>query len=393
MRNSSSPALHIGDILRAHVDRGAVAGAVALVARADQVHVETAGLQGLGGPAPMRCDSIFRILSMTKPITAAAAMLLVDAGRIALSDPVEQWLPELSDRRVLRGMDSALDDTVPARRPITLEDLLSLRLGLGAVMAPPNRYPVQTAMAELGVSPGADLIAFGPDEFMARIGRLPLMHQPGERWMYHTGMDILAVLIARLTGAPLGDFLRERIFAPLGMHDTGFSVPPGSLDRLVAGYAADNGGTLREREPASGGGYAQPPVFPSELVSTADDYLAFARMLLDGGRGPHGQVLSPTSVRLMMTDHITPDQKAASPFFPSFWDHHGWGYGGVVTTDALGAGHPGSYGWMGGFGTSVLIDPVARMTTILLIQRLMRGPDDAALTTEVQGAAYVALQS
>jgi CubicO group peptidase (beta-lactamase class C family) len=168
----------------------------------------------------------------------------------------------------------------------------------------------------------------------------------------------------------------------------------GRLDRLVAGYAVDEGGKLREWEPACGGRYAQPPIFPSELVSTADDYLAFARMLLDGGCGPQGQVLSPESVQLMLTDHITPKQKAASPFFPGFWDRHGWGYGGAVTTAAgVGNGHSGSYGWMGGFGTSVLIDPIACMTTIVMIQRLMRGPDDAGLTEEVQAAAYAALES
>ncbi|MDQ2801380.1 MAG: serine hydrolase, partial [Pseudomonadota bacterium] len=131
--------------------------------------------------------TIFRIASMTKPITAAAAMILVEEGRIALDDPVERWLPELADRRVLRSIDSALGDTVPARRSITLDDLLTFRLGLGAVMAPPGRYPIQSAMADLGVAPGPHLLPFDADEFMARIGRLPLIHQPGERWMYHTG--------------------------------------------------------------------------------------------------------------------------------------------------------------------------------------------------------------
>ena len=376
----------VGDILRSYVDRGAIAGAVALVARDDSVHVETAGSLSLGGEAPMRRDSIFRILSMTKPITAAAAMIMVEERLIALEDAVDRWLPELANRRVLRGMDSPLDDTVPARRPITLEDLLTLRLGLGAVMAPADRYPVQTAMQNLGVSPDATLIAFAPDEFMARIGRLPLMHQPGDGWMYHTGMDILGVLIARVTGRPLGDFLHERIFAPLGMRDTGFSVPSGSLGRLPAAYAME-GGRLEEWEPAGGGSYARPPLFPSELVSTVDDYLAFARMLLADGRGSHGQLLSAQSVRRMMTDHITAEQKAVSPFFPGFWTRQGWGYGGAVTTAPGGVSAPGSFGWMGGLGTSVVIDPVARMTVIVMSQRLMRGPDDAGLHVEVQGCA------
>ncbi len=287
-------------------------------------------------------------------------------------------------------MNAAPDDTVPARRSITSDDLLTFRLGLGAVMAPPGTYPIQAAMAELGVAPAPQQLPFGPDEFMARIGRLPLLHQPGERWMYHTGADILAALIARITGTTLEDFLRERIFAPLGMRDTGFSVPAGALDRFAACYALDEDGKLREWDSARNGEYARPPAFTTELVSTADDYFAFARMLLDEGRGPHGQVLAPGSVRLMMTDHLTPQQKALSPFFPGFWDNRGWGFGGAVTlAGGRGAGRPGSYGWAGGFGTTVLIDPQSRMTTIVLTQRLMRGPEDATIHNAVQELAYL----
>jgi CubicO group peptidase (beta-lactamase class C family) len=145
-----------------------------------------------------------------------------------------------------------------------------------------------------------------------------LIHQPGERWMYHTGADILAVLIARISSMALEDFLRERIFAPLGMRDTGFSVPFSALDRFATCYALDGEGKLREWDSAQGGQYARAPTFPSLLVSTADDYLALARMLLDEGRGPTRQVLAPESVRLMMTDHITKEQKAVSPFSPGF---------------------------------------------------------------------------
>ena len=391
--SSASRWARIGDTLRGHVDRGEVAGVVALVATRDSVHVDAIGVQDLAAHTPMRRDTIFRIASMTKPITAAAAMILVEEGRIALGDPVERWLPELADRRVLRSIKSALDDTVPARRAITLDDLLTFRLGLGAVMAPPGRYPIQSAMAELGVAPGPQLLPFDADEFMARIGRLPLIHQPGERWMYHTGADLLGVLIARLAGMKLADFLRERIFAPLGMRDTGFSVPGGSLDRLATCYAQDDEtGRLKVWDAARGGFYAQPPAFPSLLVSTADDYLAFARMMLDQGRHERGRVLAPESVRLMMSDHITPEQKAASPFFPGFWDYQGWGFGGAVTTArGGGAGSPGSYGWTGGFGTSVLIDPAAGMTTVVLTQRLMRSADDTAISQEFQALAYQAV--
>jgi CubicO group peptidase (beta-lactamase class C family) len=379
----------IGDCLRGNVDRGELAGAVVLLARGDTVQVQAVGLQDLASNVPMRRDTIFRILSMTKPIVAAAAMILVEERRIAPEDSVEKWLPELANRRVLRAMDAAVDDTVPARRAITLDDLLTFRLGLGAVMAPPGTYPIQAVMTELGLAPGAQPVGFGPDAFMLRIGRMPLMHQPGERWMYHTGIDILAVLIARIAGMPLGDFLAERLFVPLSMRDTGFSVPESSIDRLASCYGWDDQGRLRIWDTGRGGAYSRPPVFPNALVSTADDYLAFARMLLGSGSHKGRRILRPESVRMMIRDHITAEQKALSPFAPGFWEHHGWGYGGaVVTRSGGGPANVGSFGWMGGFSTSMLIDPVAGMTTISLAQRLMRGPGDVAIAEEVQSIAY-----
>ena len=379
--------------LRGRVARGDVHGLVALVARRDAVHVTAIGVQDSASAAPMRRDTIFRIASMTKPVTAAAVMMLVEESRIGLDDPVDRWLPELASRRVLRGIESPLDDTVPAARPITLRDLLTFRFGLGAVMAKPGTYPIQAAMAELGVAPGPEQVAAAPDDYMRRIGRLPLIHQPGEKWLYHTGADILGVLIARIAGMRLADFLRERIFAPLGMRDTGFSVPDAAIGRLAACYARDpQSGALTVWDAARGGRYAQPPMFPSLLVSTADDFLAFARMLLQHGRHTDVRILERPSVELMMTDHITPDQKAASPFFPGFWDTKGWGFGGAVVTrrDPTGA-NPGSYGWAGGFGTSFIVDPAADMVAILLVQRLMRSPDDSALNEEFLSLAYQAL--
>ena len=384
---------HLDGALRGHVARGDVPGLVALVARRDAVHVTAIGVQDVASRAPMRRDTIFRIASMTKPVTAAAAMMLVEESRIGLDDPVDRWLPELASRRVLRRIESPLDDTVPAARPITLRDLLTFRFGLGAVMAMPGTYPIQAAMAELGVAPGPEQVAAAPDDYMRRIGRLPLMHQPGEKWMYHTGADILGVLIARIAGMRLADFLRERIFAPLGMRDTGFSVPDAAIDRLAACYARDpKSGALTVWDAADGGCYARPPVFPSLLVSTADDFLAFGRMLLQHGRHTDVRILERPSVELMMTDHITPEQKAASPFFPGFWDTKGWGFGGAVVTrrDPTGA-NPGSYGWSGGFGTNFIVDPAAEMVAILLVQRLMRSADDSALNEEFLTLAYQAI--
>jgi CubicO group peptidase (beta-lactamase class C family) len=383
----------IDDVLRDHAARREVAGAVGLIAHGDTVHVATAGVQDLASAVPMRRETIFRIASMTKPIVAAAVMMLVEEGRIAMDDPVERWLPELAGRRVLRALGSPLDDTVPAARAITLCDLMTFTFGLGAVMAPPNTYPVQSAMRELGVAPGPEQVTMTPDEYMHRIGTLPLMHQPGEKWMYHTGADVLTVLIARIAGKPLGEFLHERIFAPLGMRDTGFHVPEPAMDRLATSYVRDDAGALQISDPARGGEYAQPPVFPSMLVSTADDFLAFARMLMRNGAHPGGRLLAPESGALMMTDQLTAAQKAASPFFPGFWDTKGWGFGGAVVThrDPTGA-HPGSYGWAGGFGTNFIVDPAADLVAILLIQRLMRGPNDMALNEEFLTLAFQAIE-
>lgn len=370
---------------------GALPGAVALVAHREHVEVVSAGHQDMASAVPMRRDSLFRIASMTKPVLAAAALSVVEEARIALDDRVDPWLPELADRRVLRGLDARLEDTVPASRPVNLRDLLTLRFGLGVVMAPPGTTPIQSAMAELGLAPGPRPLPFGPDEFMARIGSLPLIHQPGDRWMYHTGIDVLGVLIARVAGKPLGEVLVERLFSPLRMTDTGFHVPAARIDRLATAYACSADG-LSVWDTGPAGSYTAPPAFPNALVSTADDYLAFCRMLLAGGAGPQGRILSRASVAVMMTDQITPEQKAASPFFPGFWDRTGWGFGGAVTTrrDDVFA-NPGSYGWSGGFGTHFIVDPAEELVAILLTQRLMRGPDDSAPARKLFTLAYAAI--
>ena len=311
------------DVMAGHVERGAVPGLVTLVSRRGEVHVDAIGMKVAGGTDPMRRDTLFRIASVTKPVTAAAAMILVEECKLRLDEPVDRWLPELADRKVLKRIDSPLNDTVPAKRPITLRDLLTFRLGLGAVMAPPDTYPIQKAMAEAGVAPGPNMPSHGPDELMKRFGSLPLLHQPGEKWMYHSGSDILGVLIMRVTGKKLEAFFRERIFSPLGMKDTGFSVPETKLDRLATCYQTDPAtGRLRVFDEARGGRFVRPPVFESGgggLVSTVDDFLAFGQMMLNKGSHGRERILSRLSVELMTTDHLTPEQKAASDFFPGFW--------------------------------------------------------------------------
>ena len=359
------------DIMAAYVERGQVPGMVNLVARRDDVRVDVIGRKAVGG-GPMLRDAIFRIASMTKPIAAVAAMILVEECALRFDDPVDALLPELSGRRVLRSLESSLDDTVPAGRPITLRDLLTLRMGTGAIFAPPGRYPIQRAMDERGLSPGPELPALPMDEWMRRLGELPLVHQPGEGWMYDTGSDVLGVLISRATGRSLGDFLQERIFGPLGMQDTGFRVPEAKLDRLADCYQSDPEiGTLHIFDAACDSKWSRPPVFESGgggLVSTVDDYLAFCRMLLGDGAYEGERILSRPSVDLMTTDHLAGEQKSDSKIL--LGDGVGWGFGMAVVSERTGLASPGAFGWDGGYTTSGHSDPEEEMVGILMTQRV-----------------------
>jgi CubicO group peptidase (beta-lactamase class C family) len=384
------------DVMAGHLKHGDVPGIVTLVSRRDEVHVDAIGTKAFGDSDPMRRDTIFRVASVTKPIVAAAAMILVEECVLRLDEPVDPWLPELADRRVLRTIDSPLDDTVPANRPITLRDLLTFRLGIGAVMVFPPRYPIQQAMAEAGIGPGPALPAHAPDELMKRFGSLPLVHQPGERWLYNSGSDILGVLISRATGASLEEFLRERIFAPLSMNNTSFRVPESKLDRLASSYWTNpSTGEFEVFDGVDDSRWASPPVFESGaggLVSTVDDLLAFGQMMLKGGKHGNERILSRRSVELMTTDHITPEQKAVSGFFPGFWDSHGWGFGVSIVTrrDDL-AATPGRYGWDGGYGTSWYVDPEEELVGILMTQRVWDSPSPPGVLLDFWTSAYQAI--
>ncbi|HET7470266.1 MAG TPA: serine hydrolase domain-containing protein [Gemmatimonadales bacterium] len=369
--------LHLA--LQRHLDSGEVPGIVALVHHAGREHVETLGTMAFGSDTPVRRNTIFRLASTTKPITAVAGMILVEECRLRLDDPLDDWLPELRSRRVLRTVDGPLDDTVPAKRPITLRDLLTFRSGYGdfALFAPAS--PFQQALEAAGLSISTWPYRGTPDEFVRRLGELPLAHQPGERWLYHTSAEILGVLIARVSGRPFGTFLRERIFEPLGMTDTGFQVPEAKVDRLPTCYGRDMvTGVLVELDQPHGQ-YAQSPGFESGaggLVSTVDDLLAFGRMML-GDCAREARVLSRPTIELMRMDHLTPEQKAVSPFFEGFWACHGWGLGlGIVTGRAEPADVPGRFGWDGAFGTSFWMDPKERVVGVLMTQRR---PDRLAL--------------
>ncbi|HEX3786321.1 MAG TPA: serine hydrolase domain-containing protein [Pseudonocardiaceae bacterium] len=364
------------EVLAGHVRSGDVPGIVTLVSRRDEVHVETLGTTTAGGDVPIQRDTIFRISSMTKPVAAVAALILVEQCRLRLDDPVDDLLPELADRMVLTSLDAPLTDTVPAHRPITPRDLLTFQFGFGQLFVPPDRYPITQAAAEaeLGMGPPNPAGLPAPDEWLRRLGELPLMYQPGERWLYNTGADVLGVLIARASGQPLETFLREQLFAPLGMADTGFSVPADQLHRLATSYAVDPGSAaLTVFDEAEGGQWTTPPAFPSAaggLVSTADDYLAFGRMLLNNGRHDGERILSRTTVRAMTTDQLSPAVKAVSGFLPGYFDSRGWGLGvGVTTARTSPSAVPGQFGWDGGLGTSWFTDPAEELVAILMTQR------------------------
>ena len=388
------------EVMAGYVARDILPGLVTVVSRHGEVVAETYGVTAFDGSEPVQRDSIFRIASVSKPIVAAAAMILVEECTLRLDDPVDELLPELANRQVLRTLASPLDDTVPAKRPITLRDVLTFRLGYGIVFAPPGTFPIQQAMEEAGVIPdiygGGILPSLSPDEFMQGYGSLPLLHQPGEGWLYNSGADILGVLIARASGMSFGEFLQERLFEPLGMKDSGFSVPADKLDRLVTAYWTNfDTGELEVFDGVEDGRFAKPPVFESGgggLASTANDLLAFGEMMLGNGQYRDQRILSRASVEVMTTDQITPEQKAASPYFPASWDNRGWGFGMSVITkrDAL-ENTPGRYGWDGGWGSSWYVDPTEGLIGILLTQRVWDTNGIPPVYTDFWNSTYQAI--
>jgi CubicO group peptidase (beta-lactamase class C family) len=385
------------DLMAGYVERGEVPGMVTLVSRHGELHVDVIGTMKMGSPDPLQRDTIFRITSMTKPITAAATMLLVDEGKLQLDEPVDRLLPELANRRVLKRLDGPLDDTVPAKRAITVRDLLTFRMGIGIVMAAPDSTPILRAMIEqqLGQGPSAPAATPEPDEWMRRLGMLPLMYQPGERWLYNTGADVLGVLIARASGKPLGAFLRDRLFEPLGMKDTAFSVPADKIGRFATSYGTDfKTGKFEVYDEAAGGQWSRPPAFPAGgagLVSTADDYLVFSRMMANKGRHGSKPIISAASVELMTGDQLTPQQHASAGII--LGENRGWGLGiSVVTREDELFGHVGRYGWDGGFGTSWASDPREEMTGILMTQAAWTSPIPPPVYGDFWRTAYKAIK-
>ncbi|GAB2953112.1 serine hydrolase [Micromonospora polyrhachis] len=390
------------DVLARHVESGKIPGLVALVGRGEETHVEAIGTMRHDGGPPMRRDTIFRMASTSKPVAVAAAMVLLDECRLRLDDLVEQWLPELADRRVLKRIDGPLDDTVPARRPITVRDLLTATFGLGMDMASLGT-PIMNAIFEQGLTPNLPEPTPEPDEWMRRLGTLPLMHQPGEHWHYQISDDLIGVLVARVTGQSFETFLRERIFDPLGMTDTGFHVPADEIHRLPPLYAPHpQTGEFLVWDEAEGGRHSKPPAFQGGgggLTSTVDDYHAYFRMLLNHGMHGTERILSRPAVELMTTNRLTPEQNAARNAMATNnvhvshgqGQHGGWGFGMAVRTYRGDYASIGQFGWDGGSGTSTYADPDKQLTGLLLTQVGMSTPDSARLIHDFWTTLYQAL--
>jgi CubicO group peptidase (beta-lactamase class C family) len=374
------------EVAAGHVGPDKIPGLVALVARHDQVHVAALGSLQIGGTAVGR-DSLYRIASTSKVVTGAATMALIEDGLFGLDDPVDRWLPELANRRVLRSPASPLDDTVPSRRPITVRQLLSFTFGFGMMLemfTAPEPWPVVKEANVLNLctlGPPEPQRQPDPDGWMVALGSLPLISHPGEKWMYNTGASVLGILVARATGTPFFQVLRSRILDPLGMGDTALWTPEQS--RLATAYVATPEG-LRIWD-APDGQWSRPPAFgdgAAGLVSTVDDLLALARMFLAQGT----PVLSSESVASMTSDQLSDTQREGTG--EAFLPGRSWGFCQSVITVGP---RRGAFGWDGGLGTSWLVDPRQQLVVIVLTQRLWETSTPPAVHDDLQNAAYACI--
>jgi CubicO group peptidase (beta-lactamase class C family) len=359
----------LAEVMARRVEQDDVGGVAWLAARDDDVEIGTAGVLTRGLAEPIRRDTVFRIASMSKPIAAVAALLLVEECRLRLDDPVDELLPELAYRQVLLDPLGPIDGpTEPAVRPITVHDVLTFRLGYGMAFDWPWPQPFLDATMELGIAtaPPQPHLAPDPDTWIQLLGTMPLLHQPGERWLYHYGSEVLGVLIARASGQPLERFLAERVFEPLGMRDTAFFASDPT--RLTSCYTRNpETGAVECFDPPTGD-WARMPAFPSGgggLASTLEDFFSFGRMLLAGGRLPDGsRLLARTSVEAMTTDQIG---AALGVPGPSIDGSLGWGFGVGVQVRRVGlVPTVGGYGWTGGLGSAWGNDPTERLVGIVL---------------------------
>ncbi|MDD7936894.1 serine hydrolase [Actinomycetospora lutea] len=345
------------------VEAGEVPGAIVGVRHRGVTTLATTGMTTPGGDLALGPDAVVRLSSNTKPLVAALALCLVADGLLALDEPIDRLVPELADRRVLVRLDGpAVDpETVPAARPITVEDLLTMRMGFGYVVdeGPCPTFDRAVALG-LGFGPPDPHGLPGPDEWLARCAQLPLLDQPGAAWRYELSFAVLGAVLARAAGCGLGEVLTARILGPLGMDATGFVADPG---RLVPAFVRGEDG-LDLFDGVADSRWLAPPAFPDArggLAGTAEDLLRFAGMLLDGGGG----LLDPAAVTAMTTDRLTPAQRAAPGAAP-FLDGGGWGLGVGVGATAVGP----RYGWAGGLGTLWYSWPAHDLAAVLVTQVL-----------------------
>jgi len=393
-QSSFNPAVlaQIPGALKSVVDNGDLSGVVTLIWRKGEiVQVNVIGQADLEAGRPMRRDTLFRIASMTKPVTSVAALMLMEEGRFQLSDSITQWAPEFANMRVLKTPSGPVEDTYPAPREITFDDLFTHRAGLayGFTSVGPIAYAHQNALGDVLNS------GMTPDAWMKALGGLPLSYPPGERFHYSHATDVLGFIVGRIAGAGFREFLIERIFAPLGMSDTDFYVPPEKGERAAVVYRQnDKTGAL---EPVAFRDTGAPPVYcggGGGLISTADDYLKFARMLLGRGEVDGVRLLRPETVDLMRANHLTEAQRQIDFLGMPFWAGQGFGLGVSMIMDPekhawMGAGSQGAFGWPGAFGTWWQADPKQDMILVYLIQNSMPlGPEAVTqiATSERMGA-------
>ena len=378
--------------LQGVVDNGDLSGAVTLIWRGGEiVRLDTVGRADIEADRPMRRDTLFRIASMTKPVTSVAALMLMEEGAFKLDDPIVKWAPEFADMKVLKSPSGPLGETYPAPREITFDDLFTHRAGLayGFTSVGPIAHAHQKALGDVLNSD------MSPDAWMAALGGLPLSFAPGERFHYSHATDVLGFLVGRIVGKGFREVLMERIFAPLGMADTDFYFPPEKRERAAVVYRQDDKtGAL---EPVAFRRHDTPPVYcggGGGLVSTADDYLKFARMMLGRGEVDGVRLLKAETVDLMRANRLTEAQRAIDFLGMPFWAGQGFGLGVSVILDAekhawMGAGSNGSFGWPGAFGTWWQADPEEDLILIYLIQNSMPlGPEAVTqiATSERMGA-------
>jgi CubicO group peptidase (beta-lactamase class C family) len=373
----------IAAALAGFVDAGAIAGAATLVWRNGEViHASAVGWRDIDGRLPVERDTLFRVASMTKPITSTAALMLFEENRFALDDPIIRWAPEFADMRVLRSPDGPIDDTNPTDRLITFEDLLTHRAGF--TYGDFHRGPIARAYAD---ALGGDIDSHvAPDAWIAALVALPLVAEPGSAFHYGRSTDLLGLLIARMEDAPLDEVLRRRIFGPLGMEDTSFTVPRGKRDRRAAAHGFDDRGCLTVL-PAPPGGAAQVER-PDDMLyasggqglwSTLDDYLAFATMFVGRGVVDGVRLLRPETVELMTANRLTDGQRARSNLLgtPLFAGGHGFGLGVAVVVEPEQAsfipcgGGIGAVGWPGAYGGWWRADPNDGSVMIFLTHNMV----------------------